>query len=79
MKRIVIVKLENSKFYTKIKINKPLNTLHMKKRNINSLKLNKTNISSLKGGFGSPIESDCTSLGNGDPCPKSHDCENDRY
>lgn len=47
----------------------------MKKRNINSLKLNKINISSLKGGFRAPIESDCTSLGNGDPCPESHECE----
>ncbi len=47
----------------------------MKKRDLNSLKLNKSIISSLKGGFHTPIDSDCTSLGNGDPCPKSHDCE----
>ncbi|MBC8756584.1 hypothetical protein H2O64_18070 [Kordia sp. YSTF-M3] len=49
----------------------------MKKRNLSTLQLNKRSISSLKevikGGFRSP--SDCTSLGNGDPCPESHDCE----
>lgn len=54
----------------------------MKKKDINSLKLNKRSISSLKeivkGGFRAPIDSDCTSLGNGDPCPKSHDCETEQ-
>lgn len=43
----------------------------MKKRNLHTLKLNKRSISSLKevlkGGMRSP--SDCTSLGDGTPCP----------
>ncbi len=51
----------------------------MKKRNLNALRLNKRSISSLKeiikGGLRTPLDSDCTSLGNGDPCPGSHDCE----
>ena len=51
----------------------------MKKRNLKLLALNKRSISSLKnnvmGGLRVPIDSDCTSLGNGDPCPKTHDCE----
>ncbi|AXG72214.1 hypothetical protein KORDIASMS9_04482 [Kordia sp. SMS9] len=48
----------------------------MKKRDLNSLKLNKSIISSLKGGLHSiPIDSDCTSLGDGTPCPDTkRDC-----
>lgn len=42
----------------------------MKKKGINSLKLNKTSISSLKdlvkGGMRAPLESDCSSYGNGE-------------
>ena len=41
----------------------------MKKRNLNSLKLNKRKISSLKEGVKAgrvPIESDCSSFGNGE-------------
>ncbi|MEM6720418.1 MAG: hypothetical protein AAF611_13920 [Bacteroidota bacterium] len=53
----------------------------MKKRNLKNLALNKTSISSLKeitGGLRipiDPIDSNCTSLGNGDPCPETHDCD----
>jgi len=50
----------------------------MKKRNLNTLRLNKRSVSSLeeiKAGLRVPIDSNCTSLGNGEPCPKTHDCE----
>lgn len=51
----------------------------MKKRNLNSLKLNKRKISSLKeavkGGIGVPVDSDCSSFGNGE-CEKTYcNCE----
>ncbi len=37
----------------------------MKKRDLSSLQLNKSKISSLKGGL-VPIDSDCSSFGNGE-------------
>lgn len=54
----------------------------MKKRSLHTLQLNKRSISSLKetvkGGLRAPLDSDCTSLGNGDPCPETHDCQTDQ-
>ncbi|QHI36241.1 hypothetical protein IMCC3317_16000 [Kordia antarctica] len=51
----------------------------MKKKGINSLKLNKRSISSLKeivkGGLRAPLESDCSSYGNGE-CDETYcNCE----
>jgi len=51
----------------------------MKKKGINSLKLNKTSISSLKetvkGGMRAPLQSDCSSYGNGE-CDETYcNCE----
>jgi hypothetical protein len=51
----------------------------MKKRNLKSLALNKRNISSLKeivkGGLRTPLDSDCSSFGNGE-CEKTYcNCE----
>ncbi|WP_420574428.1 hypothetical protein [Kordia sp.] len=52
----------------------------MKKRSLKTLQLNKRSISSLKeivkGGMRSPLDSDCTSLGDGTPCPtETPDCK----
>lgn len=51
----------------------------MKKRNLKTLALNKKSISSLKeivkGGMRTPLDSDCTSLGDGTPChTEGYDC-----
>lgn len=51
----------------------------MKKRNLNSLQLNKRSISSLKetvkGGMRTPLDSDCSSYGNGE-CDETYcNCE----
>jgi len=54
----------------------------MKKRDFNSLKLNKRSISSLKevvkGGLRTPLDSDCSSFGNGQ-CEETYcNCETQR-
>ncbi|MBC8756585.1 hypothetical protein H2O64_18075 [Kordia sp. YSTF-M3] len=55
----------------------------MKKRGINSLKLNKISISSLKeivkGGLRTPLDSDCSSYGNGE-CDETYcNCETQEH
>jgi hypothetical protein len=54
----------------------------MKKRNLNTLKLNKRSISSLKevvkGGMRTPVDSDCSSFGNGECEDTFCNCKTDQ-